>query len=148
MFALLSGWIVTVVPSHAGDRADPADLARQVRAAETAFAQSMADRDLAAFEAHVAGEAVFFGGKGPLRGKDAVVAAWKRFFEGPDAPFSWEPETVEVLDSGTLALSSGHVRDPQGKPIGVFNSVWRLESDGKWRVIFDKGGDYCPPETK
>ncbi len=123
---------------------DVAALAEQVRASERAFAKSMADRSLDAFASHVAADAIFFG-RAPLRGKDAVVGAWRRFFDGPDAPFSWEPELVEVLDSGTLALSSGPVRDPQGNQIGVFNSIWRLEADGAWRVVFDKGSDYCPP---
>jgi ketosteroid isomerase-like protein len=118
------------------------ELALQVREADTAFAKSMAARDHGAFATHVADEALFFGGKGVLRGKEAVVEGWMRFFEGPDAPFSWEPEQVEVLDSGTLALSTGPVRDPQGRRIGTFNSVWRREADGRWKVVFDKG---CPP---
>jgi hypothetical protein len=52
---------------------------------------------------------------------------------------STEPQRVEVLDSGTLALSSGPVRDPQGKRIGTFNSVWRREPRGAWKVVFDNG---------
>jgi ketosteroid isomerase-like protein len=47
-----------------------------------------------------------------------------------------------VLASGTLALSSGPVYDPDGKRAGTFNSTWRKEADGRWRVVFDKG---CPP---
>ncbi|MEK7316527.1 MAG: nuclear transport factor 2 family protein [Candidatus Eisenbacteria bacterium] len=124
------------------------ELADQVRAAERAFAKTMADRDLKAFESYVSSEALFFGSQGPLRGREAVVGVWKRFYEGPAAPFSWEPETVDVLDSGTLALSSGPVHDPDGKLINVFSSIWRLESDGRWRVIFDKGCPVCEPETK
>ena len=27
-----------------------------------------------------------------LRGKQAVAAAWKRFYDGAQAPFSWEPD--------------------------------------------------------
>jgi len=42
-----------------------------------------------------------------------------------------------------LALSSGPVRDPQGKLIARFNSVWRLEAPGRWRIVFDKGADVC-----
>ena len=46
---------------------------------------------------------------------------------------------IEVLPSGTLALSSGPVFDPDGKKVGTFNSIWRRERNGKWQVIFDKG---------
>ena len=102
----------------------------------------MADRDHAAFVSFLAEETVFFSGKGPLRGKKAVADAWKAFYEGAKAPFSWEPDAVEVLDSGRLALSSGPVHDPDGKRVGTFNSVWRREADGQWRIVFDKG---CPP---
>jgi hypothetical protein len=49
---------------------------------------------------------------------------------------------VEVLDSGTLALSTGAVRDPGGNRVGTFTSVWRREADGKCRIILDNG---CPP---
>ncbi len=135
---------LTLLPAPAlGEtRATNAELAAQVRAAETAFAKSIADRDHAAFVAHLSGEALFFSRAGVLRGKEAVAAGWKPYYEGPKAPFSWAPEQVEVIDSGTLALSSGPVRDPDGKQIGVFSSIWRLESDGRWRVLFDKG---CPP---
>jgi ketosteroid isomerase-like protein len=112
---------------------------QQVFAAERAFARSMADRDEAAFANHVSDEAIFFDGSGVLRGKKQVVVAWSRFFKDKTAPFSWEPDRVEVLQSGTLALSTGLVREPAGKVIGRFNSIWRQEAPGVWRVVFDKG---------
>ena len=111
---------------------------QQVFAAERAFAKSMADRDASAFASHVSGEAIFFNGTGVLRGRKNVLAAWSRFFEGRTAPFSWEPDRVEVLQSGRLALSTGLVRDPNGKVVSRFNSIWRLEAPGVWRVVFDK----------
>ena len=121
------------------------DLSAVVKARETAFAKTMADRNLQAFSAFISKEGVFFGGKGPARGRAAVVEVWKRFFDGPDAPFSWAPETAEVLSTGKLALTSGPVHDPTGELIGTFTTIWRLESDGKWRVVFDKGCDVCKP---
>jgi ketosteroid isomerase-like protein len=136
-FSLLSVTLLSLAVSAAA-QSHPG-RAREVFAAESAFAQSMAARNLAAFGTFVAYDAVFFGRRGPLRGKGAVVAGWQSFFEGPDAPFSWTPETVEVLASGTLAHSSGPVRDPSGRQIGTFNSIWRREADGRWRVVFDKG---------
>ena len=125
--------------------ASPATLEQQVFTAERAFARSMADRDHAAFTRMLSDEAVFFTGPGALRGRDTVAAHWKRFYEGERAPFSWAPDTVQVLESGTLALSTGPVRDPAGRIVGRFNSIWRQESPGVWRVVFDKGQPVCPP---
>jgi len=118
------------------------ELALQVRAVETAFAKTMAERNQAAFVSYIADEAVFFGSKGVLRGKAVVAAGWKPLFEGPKAPFYWEPERVEVLDSGKLALSTGPVLGPEGQNMGTFISIWRREAKGHWRIVFDKG---CPP---
>ncbi len=121
--------------------AAPAGAADAVRATETAFARTMADRDHAAFVTYLSDEAVFLSDRRTLRGRDAVAAAWKPLFEGPAAPFSWSPERVEVLDSGRLALSTGPVLDPDGKRIGTYVSTWRLDPDGRWRIVFDGG---CP----
>lgn len=118
-------------------------LQAQVADTERAFARTMAERDHDGFQRFLADEAVFFSGAEPLRGKAAVAAAWKRFYEAPEAPFSWQPERVQVLDSGRLAFSSGPVLDPAGRPIGRFQSVWRLETPGVWRIVFDSGCD-CP----
>jgi len=129
-------------PAWAAESESNATLGQQVREAEIAFAKTMADRDHDAFATHVSEEAVFFDDRSALRGRSAVAAGWAGFFEGPDAPFSWKPERVEVLESGTLALSTGPVFDPRGNQVGTFNSIWRREADGVWRVVFDKG---CPP---
>ncbi len=119
----------------------------QVFATERAFARTMADRDYAAFTSFLSDDAVFFSGPEPRRGKQAVADWWKRFYDKPQAPFSWEPEKVEVLDSGNLALSSGPVRDPDGKLIATFTSIWRLEAPGTWRIVFDKGNEVCDCKT-
>jgi ketosteroid isomerase-like protein len=134
--ALLASCASPPAPPRPVDRAT---LEQQVADTERAFAKTMADRDHEAFARFLADETIFFSGPTPLRGKTAVAAYWKRFYEKPAAPFSWKPDQVQVLDSGTLALSSGPVHDPSGKCIGRFNSIWRQESPGVWKIIFDKG---------
>ena len=127
--------------------AGPPDLERlrqQVADTERAFAQTMADRDHAAFTSFLSDEAVFFDAETPLVGKDVVAEAWSTLFQQADAPFSWAPETVVVLQSGTLAHSSGPVLDPAGARIATFNSIWRREPSGKWKIVFDKGSVACP----
>ncbi len=124
-------------------RSSPQALRDEVFATERAFAKTMADRDHAAFASFLAAETVFFSGEKALRGAEAVAAHWKKYYDGKDAPFSWEPAQVEVLDSGTLALSTGPVRDPDGKVSGTFTSIWRREGPGKWKIVFDKGCPVC-----
>lgn len=118
---------------------DLAALTQQVMDTERAFARSMAERKHADFTALLSEQAVFFGSEKVHRGKAAVAAAWKGFFDAPAAPFSWEPDQVQVLADGTLAHSSGPVRDPSGKVFARFNSIWRQEAPGVWRIVFDKG---------
>lgn len=116
------------------------DVARaQVEATERAFARTMADRDFTAFQGFLSAEAIFFSASQPLRGKAQVAHWWSRFYQESAAPFSWEPDRVEVLDSGTLALSTGPVRDASGQLTGRFASIWRQEKPGVWRIVFDRG---------
>ena len=119
------------------------DLKQQVTDTERAFAATMKARDHAGFTSFLAEDAIFSPGPKALRGKAAVAAGWKKFYEGGKAPFSWEPDKVEVLASGSLAYSSGPVYGREGKQIARFNSIWRLEPDGKWRIVFDSGEDVC-----
>ena len=131
--------MVSLLPSALAAQGPLATLTRQVFVAESSFAATMAARDSVAFARFIAPDAIFFGEQAVMRGKAAVVERWSRFFTGPEAPFSWRPETVEVLDSGALALSTGPVHDPDGRQVGTFTSIWRREADGSWRVVFDKG---------
>lgn len=136
---------LSLVPFSATWADDNAPLSEQVKQTEAAFAQTMADRDFEAFKSFLAEETIFFAGEAPLEGKQAVADAWARFYEGDDAPFSWAPMTVAVLESGTLGLSSGPVYNAAGDRVGTFNSIWRRDADGQWKIVFDKGGQYCPP---
>ena len=144
--ARAAAWAALMAMSAAAQTQAQAQGAQaEVFAAERAFAKSMAERDFAAFGRLVAVDTVFFGNTKLHRGRDAVLAAWKPFFDGPAAPFSWDPDQVEVLASGQLALSTGPVRDPQGQVVARFNSIWQRGADGRWLVVFDKGSPADPP---
>ncbi len=133
--ALLLGGAAAVPCAESHD-----ELVAAVKAREIAFAKTMADRDHAAFASFVAEDAVFMAatplhGQGRRRRLEAIL-------RGP-APFSWAPERVEVTSSGTLAISSGPVFDPEGKRVSTFNSTWRRDKDGVWRIVLDIGC-HCP----
>lgn len=137
----------TLVALHAGAAPLPgatelAALAVEVKAAETAFAKTMADRRLDQFGDYVAADAVFNGSTAQI-GRASVIAAWTGFFKNPQAPFSWAPDAVVVAADGRTALSTGPVRTPDGKMVSRFTSIWRKDADGRWRVIADQGVDAC-----
>jgi ketosteroid isomerase-like protein len=129
--------------------ADLAVIVTEVKAAETAFAQTMADRRLDLFTDFVAEDAVFVGGAMNI-GRAKVVEKWSGFFKGPEAPFSWAPDAVAVAADGRTAISTGLARAPGGKVVSRFTSIWRRDPDGHWRVIADQGVDACecPAEKK
>jgi ketosteroid isomerase-like protein len=122
-----------------------ADRIAQVRAAETAFAKTMADRDFAAFAAFIADDAVFVNSGAPLRGKAAVLDHWKRFFAPGPAPFAWKPELVEVAATGALGYSEGPVWSGSGPPFARYFSTWRRGAGGAWQIVFDNG--YALPKA-
>lgn len=126
-----------------GPAPDNAALKRQVADTERSFAATMKARDHAAFTSFLSEEAVFYSGPTPLHGKQAVAAFWKKLYEKPEPPFSWQPDEVEVLASGTLAMSSGPVYNREGKLISRFSSIWRQEAPGVWKIVFDHGWEVC-----
>ncbi len=144
-FPFFFGVLSLMLSTHAFAISPPdiESLKQQVANTERAFAKTMADRDYAAFGTFIADDAIFFAGKRPIRGAEEVKKAWKGFYVEAAAPFSWTPETVEVLASGNLALSTGPVKDPEGKVTASFTSIWRMDAAGNWKIIFDKGNNAC-----
>ena len=139
--------VLTALAVPAQSAPDLDALQREVWDTEVAFARTMAERDFAAFERHLSPHTLFWSGHNKvLRGKGAVLDAWKRFYEGAQAPFSWEPDEVVVVGDGTLASSTGPVRDPAGKVVSRFRSVWRREPDGRWLIVLDRGEAISTPK--
>jgi len=123
------------------------DPASEVRSAETAFATAFAERDAARFAGFLLEDTTFFASKGPLNGRDAVMAVWSKYLEPKEAPFTWRPESVAVNAAGTMGFSTGPVFDPKGARIAVYTSVWVRQKDGSWKIQFDGPGCAVSPPT-
>lgn len=122
--------------------AEPED---EVRCREISFSKSAEQRDFAAFRSHIDDDARFVAAT-VRRGVDNIAEGWTVFFTADGPTIKWRPQFIEVLENGTLALSRGPYRvttnDAAGNTVenwGTFNSIWRLNDDGQWRVVFDAG---------
>jgi ketosteroid isomerase-like protein len=64
----------------------------------------------------------------------------------------WEPEFAEVAASGDLGYTTGpweyRPAPERNQPTsyGHFNSIWKREASGGWRVVVDIGGEHPKPE--
>jgi len=141
---LLLLWAVTVSPALA-------DLADEVRCREVGFSRSVETQDRERFASFIDPDARFVGNKVD-RSREAIAEAWAVFFTGELPLIKWRPQFIEVLESGDLALSRGPYRiidkNEQGEvkeAWGTYNSVWRLNADGEWLIVFDAGS--FPDET-
>jgi ketosteroid isomerase-like protein len=127
------------------------DPAQEVRCREIGFSKSVESQDRDGFASFIDPDARFVGNKVD-RSREAIAEAWAVFFTGDLPSIKWRPQFIEVLESGDLALSRGPYRiideNEQGEVTeawGTYNSVWRLNADGKWLIVFDAGS--FPDET-
>lgn len=116
----------------------PSDAARELAAAEAAFAAHSVREDMrAAFLAHFAPDGVMVGEGW------STPAALLGPRPAPPIVLEWRPAYVEVAGSGDLGLSTGPwKRTPRagGEPAwGQFVSIWKREPGGAWRVAVDLG---------
>lgn len=129
------------------------DASDEVRCREIAFSQSVERQNAAAFLTFIDADARFISGE-VNRGPAAIATAWSTFFTADGPRIKWRPQFIEVLDDGRLALSRGPYRmivtDEAGQQTehwGTYNSVWRLQSNGKWKVVFDAGSPAATPPS-
>lgn len=123
------------------------DLADELRAAELAFASSVAERDAERFASFLDEDAIFLGATA-LRGRAAIVEGWAVFFAEGGPELTWRPEVVELrpdglgLTRGPYTLTATAPDGSESATSGTFTSIWRRGAEGGWKVIFDAG---CPP---
>ncbi len=123
----------------------------QGRQREPGFAQSVADRDAAAFAEYLHPRAAFGVGNKPTVGRAAVLAEWKGIIDGSALKLEWYPDVVTVGGDRDTLYSAGPAlsQNPQTGAYqrSRFNSVWQRGEDGARPVIFDDGSRREPADA-
>lgn len=149
-------WIVAMVASltattaiaaeQEAQMAERSDAAAAIMEADRDFCSALKARDLATFRGFVAEDARFYGGAVSV-GRDRVAEAWGGFFaEDRKSVLLWTPKGALVAASGDLGYTHGTyelqstAEDGSAKiGHGQYVSIWRRDTDGRWRVIVDIG---------
>ncbi|MEJ2128095.1 MAG: nuclear transport factor 2 family protein [Woeseiaceae bacterium] len=136
---------ITIISLVLVSTAAMADLADDVRCREIGFSKSIESRDMEAFRSFLDDDARFVGGQ-VRRGPDEITEGWSVYAPADGPSLKWRPQIVEVLEDGKLALSRGPYKytevNAEGDVVdyyGTFNSIWRLQDDGSWKIVFDAG---------
>jgi len=116
----------------------------EIMQVEKEFAEMAANKSVAeTFIAFAADNAVLNRNSSIIEGKIAI----KAYFDQQtltDVKLEWEPNFVDVSESGDLAYTYGKYTfsafDPTGKKIeakGIFHTVWKRQEDGSWKFVYD-----------
>ena len=109
------------------------------------WSQTVATKDLEKIVSYWADDAfVMQPGQPPLKGKQAIRQMVEESFKIPGFSISWQPESVEVSDSGDMAYMIENAQvtftDSTGKQVIHHNkavSIWRKQADGSWKNAVD-----------
>ena len=117
--------------------------------AEKNFAQMSVEKNIRdAFLANLADDGIVFD-PGPVNGKQLYQ---KRPVS--DAQLNWQPIFADVARAGDLGYTTGpweykkNKDDAKPSAYGQFLSVWKKQTDGKWKVVLDGGIDNPAPVNK
>ena len=128
------------------NRADPAAVRHVIDSISTRFEAWYDAGQADSIAAAVALDAVQMPpNMAPLVGRDSIRAFWMNNFK--TGKWHFDLNTDEVVASDSLAVERGHytlkvVAGPQAQypsfdDQGNYLALWRRESDGNWRIVWD-----------
>jgi ketosteroid isomerase-like protein len=147
---MMVGLIALGLSTAASAQTDDA-AANSVRAADAAWLKVYSAKDLAKSVAFFDDQGSLMSPNDPTAtGKAAISKLVASDFAYGD--LSWHLDKAGVSKSGDLGYTSGTYKftfkDPSGKPAtdnGKYLTVWKKQTDGSWKVLFDMFNTDLPP---
>jgi len=129
--------------SDSGPSADKQVLIR----ADQEFARTVGEEGAEAWAGFFAEDGMMLpDGAPPLVGREKILQAMTPFFANSANALQWEPESAEIAASGELGFTVGRYTavsaGADGQPVeshGSYVTIWRKQSDGRWKVVVDIG---------
>ena len=142
---ILVAAILIIIYSCNQQKADTKSEGEKVMQTSRDWSQITSTRDVGKILDYWADDAVVISGGQPiLKGKKEIRKMVEESFKTPGFKISWEPQSVEVSQSGDLAYliekQTMSMNDSSGKTITIFSNgvtVWKKQSDGSWKNVAD-----------
>jgi uncharacterized protein (TIGR02246 family) len=123
-----------------------------LRAADAAWLKAYRAKDLKKAAAFFAEQGCMLVPNSPtLTGKVAIAKFIAKSFAIRDYKIAWHPTRADVAHSGELGYTSGTYRmsfkDESRKTVsdnGKYLMVWKKQTDGAWKVLFDMSSSDRP----
>ena len=142
--------VANLKPASAIQRDTPATLMNL----ETQFMNAAAAKGSSGYMSYYAEDAVELpNGADAIKGKDNIAPTMGFLDQGNK--LTWKPDFSDVAASGDLGYTYGTYvftskdKDKDGKPIveyGKYVTVWKKQSDGRWKVALDMGNASPKPK--
>ena len=117
----------------------------EILAAEKAFAKLVKEKGIKeGFLFYAADSAAVRRGEELYVGKEALTLLYSKPSSLKDVVLEWTPDFVDAAASGDLGYTYGKYyfsgTDSLGKKVedrGIFHTVWKRQSDGSWKFVWD-----------
>lgn len=143
---LISASVMTI--SYADEESSSKEIQEEITKLSLEWQKYVADKDAKGFTAYFTPNAIAFSPGAPVAvGYDQILKANAEYFASPGLKLSWVTTSVEVSESGDMAVERGHftetMDDKSGKPVtrkGKFATTWVKTSGGSWKALTDSNG--------
>lgn len=146
-FYILTALIFIIMNASCSDNVTQADREKakqDILQAEKDFAELCRKEGIRkAFTSFADDNAIIMSNDSLIRGKEEIM----RHYLNPifdDASLVWSPDFVDAGSSGDLGYTYGKyifsIPDSAGnikEQRGIFHTVWKRQSDGKWKFVWD-----------
>jgi ketosteroid isomerase-like protein len=127
--------------------------ADDLRKLEAELMKAAAERGADGYMSYYAEDAVEVpNGAAAVHGK-ANIARDMGFLNDKKNQLVWTPVDADISSAGDLGYTSGtfefHSYDKNGMPTvdyGKYTSIWKKQSDGRWKVVLDMGNASPAPQ--
>jgi ketosteroid isomerase-like protein len=130
------------------------DNTETLRQLEAEFMKATAEHGSQGYLSYYADDAVEVPDGAPiLQGKESIAKTMS-FLDNKQNHLTWTPVGADISASGDLGYTYGNYEfrstGKDGKPVvayGKYNTIWKKQRDGAWKVVLDMGNSSPEPKS-